>query len=69
VHSWCISKTIHSLRDNPQRMFLEQLNLWNFRKFGSTEILNRPPDLSIPFKEGLNLLVGENDVSLRLSTP
>lgn len=42
-------------------MFLEQLNLWNFRKFGSTEALNRPPDLSVPFKEGLNLLVGEND--------
>jgi putative ATP-dependent endonuclease of OLD family len=42
-------------------MYLEQLSLWNFRKYGSNENLNRHPDLKIQFKEGVNLLIGEND--------
>jgi putative ATP-dependent endonuclease of the OLD family len=48
-------------------MYLDELKIWNFRKFGS----NRPvfaddgklnePDLHIRFRKGLNLIVGEND--------
>lgn len=44
-------------------MYLSQLNLWNFRKFGTeNEVLDlEKPDLSIPFTKGLNVLIGEND--------
>lgn len=44
-------------------MFLSELKLWNFRKFGSgSDQLNlEKPDLSVPFQNGLNLLIGEND--------
>lgn len=47
-------------------MYLSELKLWNFRKFGSGKpiIENgnvRKPDLCVPFQKGLNLLVGEND--------
>jgi putative ATP-dependent endonuclease of the OLD family len=37
---------------------LSELKLWNFRKYGSTE---DSPGLIVQFKNGLNLLVGEND--------
>ncbi|MBM3703204.1 MAG: DUF2813 domain-containing protein, partial [Actinobacteria bacterium] len=48
-------------------MYLAELKLWNFRKFGgggdvvndSNEIRN--PDLIVPFQNGLNVLIGEND--------
>lgn len=39
-------------------MYLETLNLWNFRKYGKEE---NNPGLSVKFHNGLNLLVGEND--------
>lgn len=39
-------------------MYLSELKLWNFRKYGSTD---DEPGLIVPFKKGLNLLVGEND--------
>lgn len=43
-------------------MYLSSLKLWNFRKFGSEgEIDLENPDLCIPFKAGLNALIGEND--------
>jgi putative ATP-dependent endonuclease of OLD family len=42
-------------------MYLSQLKLWNFRKFGSIDSTSREPDLSVNFTDGLNLLVGEND--------
>lgn len=44
-------------------MYLSQLKLWNFRKFGKTdeEIDLTKPHLSIDFNSGVNLLVGEND--------
>lgn len=43
-------------------MYLSTLKLWNFRKFGSEgEIDLANPDLFIPFKAGLNALIGEND--------
>ncbi|AEV98125.1 hypothetical protein A4D02_33590 [Niastella koreensis] len=42
-------------------MYLERLKLWNFRKYGSGNSLNRQPDLDVQFQKGVNLLVGEND--------
>jgi putative ATP-dependent endonuclease of the OLD family len=43
-------------------MYLSELKLWNFRKFGSSEPFDRSkPNLIVPFQKGLNLLVGEND--------
>lgn len=43
-------------------MYLSNIKLWNFRKYGSDE----PLDLSIPhidlnFTKGVNVLIGEND--------
>jgi putative ATP-dependent endonuclease of OLD family len=40
-------------------MFLSELKIWNFRKYGSGE--NGVPGLHIYLNKGLNLLVGEND--------
>lgn len=42
-------------------MYLSELKLWNFRKFGSGSFDRTKPDLVVPFQKGLNLLVGEND--------
>ncbi|MGR3302364.1 MAG: ATP-dependent nuclease [Candidatus Scalindua sp.] len=43
-------------------MYLSNLKLWNFRKFGSTSDFNiKKPDLNLNFKKGLNVLIGEND--------
>lgn len=44
-------------------MYLSNIKLWNFRKFGKTgDDLNlKQPHLSLDFKQGINLLVGEND--------
>ena len=48
-------------------MYLDELKLWNFRKFGGGEDIFtdtkgiRPPDLSVRFQNGLNVLIGEND--------
>lgn len=43
-------------------MYLSNLKLWNFRKFGSVDELDlERPDLEVPFKMGLNVLIGEND--------
>lgn len=43
-------------------MYLSNIKLWSFRKFGSVEPFNLAnPDLSIDFTEGLNVLIGEND--------
>ena len=43
-------------------MYLSELKLWNFRKYGSSasfDILQ--PNLTLPLKKGMNVLVGEND--------
>lgn len=48
-------------------MYLSELKLWNFRKFGGggnivtdrNEI--RQPDLEVQFQNGLNVLIGENE--------
>ncbi len=40
-------------------MFLSELKIWNFRKYGSGE--DDAPGLYLELNRGLNLLVGEND--------
>jgi len=43
-------------------MFLANIKLWNFRKFGSLgEIDLNKPNLDLSFTPGLNVLIGEND--------
>ena len=42
-------------------MFLRELKLWNFRKFGNGEFDLSKPHLHVEFKKGLNVLIGEND--------
>jgi len=43
-------------------MFLSNIKLWNFRKFGSDAEFNlETPNLNLPLKNGLNVLIGEND--------
>ena len=44
-------------------MFISELKLWNFRKYGVNKTEGQPdqPGLTLLFNPGLNLLVGEND--------
>ncbi|MDX1636777.1 MAG: AAA family ATPase [Balneolaceae bacterium] len=45
-------------------MYLSRLRLWNFRKYstqGGESIKNDNPGLTVDFKDGLNVLIGEND--------
>ena len=47
-------------------MYLSELRLWNFRKYGNKDHLyhiknETEPDLIIKFNEKLNVLIGEND--------
>jgi len=44
-------------------MYLSELRLWNFRKYTSDsgEIYLNSPHLVVPFTNGLNVLIGEND--------
>ena len=42
-------------------MYLSNLKLWNFRKFGSESFDIENPDLDLDFNRTLNILVGEND--------
>lgn len=45
-------------------MYLSELKLWNFRKYGTTgekEFEKSEPGLVVNFKDGVNVLVGEND--------
>ena len=48
-------------------MYLSELKLWNFRKYGNGESIYtaekalRKPDLTVPFMKGINVLIGEND--------
>jgi putative ATP-dependent endonuclease of OLD family len=43
-------------------MYIAEIRLWNFRKYGSMENLDlKKPDIIVPFSEGLNVLIGEND--------
>lgn len=44
-------------------MFIANLKLWNFRKFGSSRDVDpsQYPDLNLELSEGLNVVIGEND--------
>lgn len=43
-------------------MYLSKIKLWNFRKFGSeSEFDIEKPNLDLNIKNGLNVLIGEND--------
>lgn len=43
-------------------MYLQNIKLWNFRKFGSDIEFNiAEPNLNLNFKKGLNVIIGEND--------
>ncbi|MCJ7772549.1 MAG: AAA family ATPase, partial [Desulfobacterales bacterium] len=43
-------------------MYLSNIKLWNFRRFGSTSDFNLSlPDLDLDFQKSLNVLIGEND--------
>ena len=43
-------------------MILSCLKLWNFRRFGAGGTINlSAPHLEVPFRKGLNVLIGEND--------
>jgi putative ATP-dependent endonuclease of OLD family len=48
-------------------MYLHELKLWNFRKYGGKgDLVNekniiREPDLKVQFQNGLNVFIGEND--------
>ncbi|MEP6361041.1 MAG: AAA family ATPase, partial [Balneola sp.] len=42
-------------------MYLSNIKLWNFRKFGSQDFNLDSPNLDLDFQPGLNVLIGEND--------
>ncbi len=44
-------------------MYLKTLKIWNFRKYGKGdgEFASSLPGLVVKFREGLNVLIGEND--------
>jgi putative ATP-dependent endonuclease of OLD family len=43
-------------------MYISELKLWNFRKYGSNNPFDlEKPSLIVPFTKGINLLIGEND--------
>lgn len=43
-------------------MYLSNIKLWNFRKFGSIGAIDlSAPNLNLTFTKGLNVLIGEND--------
>lgn len=42
-------------------MYVSELRLWNFRKYGGGGFDLASPHLVVPFKKGMNVLIGEND--------
>ncbi|KIX20275.1 hypothetical protein SY27_14180 [Flavobacterium sp. 316] len=44
-------------------MYISELKLWNFRKYGnaSNDLDLEAPSLTVPFEKGMNILIGEND--------
>lgn len=43
-------------------MYLRNIKLWNFRKFGKEQEFNyKSPDLDLTLSRGLNVIIGEND--------
>ena len=42
-------------------MYLKEIRLWNFRKYGAKGEDGKEPGIVVEFKKGLNVLIGEND--------
>lgn len=42
-------------------MYISELKLWNFRKYGGDDFDLTKPHLIVPFNKGMNVLIGEND--------
>ena len=42
-------------------MYISELKLWNFRKYGGDDFDLTKPHIIVPFKKGMNVLIGEND--------
>lgn len=44
-------------------MYISELKLWNFRKYGngSNDLDPENPHLTVSFEQGMNILIGEND--------
>lgn len=42
-------------------MHISELKLWSFRKYGGEDFDLTKPHLVVPFKKGMNVLIGEND--------
>lgn len=44
-------------------MYISELKIWNFRKYGngSNNLDLENPHLTVPFEQGMNILIGEND--------
>lgn len=42
-------------------MYISELKLWNFRKYGGDDFDLTKPHITVPFKKGMNVLIGEND--------
>lgn len=42
-------------------MYISELKLWNFRKYGGDDFDLAKPHLVVPFKKSMNVLIGEND--------
>ena len=43
-------------------MYLSNIKLWNFRKFGAEGEINlEKPNLNLTLTKGLNVIIGEND--------
>lgn len=42
-------------------MFLNELKIWNFRKYGTSGDAGVLPGLTVEFHKNFNLIIGEND--------
>ncbi|RKW23952.1 ATP-dependent endonuclease, partial [Candidatus Gracilibacteria bacterium] len=42
-------------------MYLSNIKLWNFRKYGPANNFESNPNLDLNFEPGLNVLIGAND--------
>lgn len=42
-------------------MYISELKLWNFRKYGNNHFDLSTPHLIVPLTKGMNILIGEND--------
>lgn len=47
--------------ETEKNMYISELRLWNFRKYGGDGFDLDSPHLVVPFKKGMNVLIGEND--------